>query len=298
LSEKFYGSGRKLFGCKYKDEISKYFEKSKYSEILQFYENLSNEEQDISAFLEMVLCHSQPPELNLIAVYNRKYDTDKLFDLMRKFYFESDFPYFFDKNKDEYEKILSDFGDKEKLIKSSEHIFDYLGADNKNYEIIVSPLVMGNFGMKINKHNNETVNYVINSPFDYRENKYIFNDPESLKYNLWHETGHTVINDLTRKYLSQIDTRNIKVPDIFRKNFYTNAETIINEYIIRAITLRLSELSDDKNVTLSFLDNEIKKGFKETENIKNYITKNCEDKNKLIKDDNYKDLVNFVISKI
>jgi hypothetical protein len=157
---------------------------------------------------------------------------------------------------------------------------------------------MGNFGIKINKHNKEYVNYIINSPFDYRGNKYIFNDPESLKYNLWHEIGHTVINDLTQKYISQIDTENMKIPDIFRKNFYTNAETIINEYIIRAITFRLSELSDNNDVTRSFLDNEIIKGFKETETIKNYIIKNCEDKDKLIKDDNYKGLINFVISKI
>jgi hypothetical protein len=298
LSEKFYGNTGQLFRCKYKDEITEYFEKNKYREILRFYNNICNEEQDISAFLEMILCHSQPPELNLIADYNRKYDTKNFIDLMRKFYFDSDFSCFFNKNKDEYEKILNDFGDKDEITGNTEHIFNYLGEDNKNYELIISPLVMGNFGIKTKMHNKETINYIINSPFDYKENKYVFNDIESLKYNLWHEIGHTVINDLTQKYISQIDTENIKIPDIFRRNFYVNAETIVNEYIIRAITIRLSELFDDKDLMLIFLDNEIKRGFKEINAIKDYIIKNCEDKNKIIKDDNYRGLVNFVISKI
>ena len=157
---------------------------------------------------------------------------------------------------------------------------------------------MGNFGIRINKNNTEPVNYIINSPFDYKENKYIFNDTESQKYNLWHEIGHTVINDLTRKYICQFNTENIKVPDIYRKNIYTHTETIINEYIIRAVTLRLSELLDDRDVMLSFLNNEIKRGFKEIEAIKDYIIKNCEEENKLLKDDIYRELVNFVMSKI
>jgi hypothetical protein len=293
-----WGNGEPLFRCKYKDEIFKYFEKDKYLEILDFYNKICNDETYINSFLDMILCHSEPPELNIIADYSRDYDTDRFIDLMRKFYLDSDFSYFFNNNKDEYGKMLNDIGfcEEKKIIETTQPVFNYLGISNKNYEIIISPLVYGNFGVKINQNNLETKNYVINSPSDYKENKYIFYTPLYIKYNWWHEISHTVINDLTKKYIHHFDIDSMAVPDIFRKHFYTNTETIIYEYIIRAITLRLFELYD-KGVVPSLINHETDKGFTEVEKIKNYIIDNCEKNNALLKDDNYKELVNFVIKK-
>jgi hypothetical protein len=293
---KNWGNGEPLFRCRYKDEISKYFEKDKYPEIADFYNKICNDETSISSFLDMILHHSEPPELNIIADYSRDCDTNKFIDLMRKFYIDSNFSYFFNNNKDEYDKMINDIGfmDEEKIIETTQPVFTYLGIGNKNYEIIISPLVFGNFAVTINQNNLETKNYIINSPSDYKENKYIFYTPLYLKYNWWHEISHTVINDLTKKYIHHFDIDSIAVPDIFRKNFYTDIEIIIDEYIIRAITLRLFELFD-KGVVSSLIDHETGKGFKEVEKIKNYIIENCEENNTFLKDDNHKELVNFVI---
>jgi hypothetical protein len=293
-----WGDGEPLFRCKYKDEISKYFEKDKYLEILDFYNKICNDETDINSFLDMILCHSEPPELNIIADYSRDYDTNKFIDLMRKFYFDSDFSNFFNNNKNEYDKMINDIGfcEEEKIIETTQPIFNYLGTGNKNYDIIISPLVFGNFGVKINQNNLETKNYVINSPFGYKENKYIFYTPLELKYNWWHEISHTVINDLIEKYIHHFDIDNMVAPDIFRKHFYTNIETVTYEYIIRAITLRVFELFD-KDVVPSLINHETGKGFTEVEKIKNYIVENCEKNNTLIKDDMFKELVEFVIKK-
>ena len=88
------------------------------------------------------------------------------------------------------------------------------------------------------------------------------------------------------------------MPDNFVKMFYTGIEAIINEYIIRAITIRLFEIYYDENTAGQFMQYHIQKGFKEIESIKIYIVKNCEKNNKLIKDNKYKDLIKYVVEKI
>ena len=81
------------------------------------------------------------------------------------------------------------------------------------------------------------------------------------------------------------------------KHFYTNTETIINEYIIRAITIRLFEISNINFVEYLVKDS-INKGFKEIESTKEYISKYCEVNNKFLKNEKYNDLINYIYNMI
>jgi hypothetical protein len=136
------------------------------------------------------------------------------------------------------------------------------------------------------------------SPYGYKDNEYIFGSKEYIIELLWHEISHLTINDLTKKYISQFNINEKTVPENFVKILYTSIEAIVNEYIIRAITIRLIEIYHGKNIAENHMQNHIEKGFTEIEPIKNYIAKNCEENNKLLKDNKYKELMNYVINKI
>ncbi|MCL2186630.1 MAG: DUF4932 domain-containing protein [Treponema sp.] len=287
LAQKY--SGKKLFFCEYKENIIKYFEAFKQNEIPDLCNKLFNDETDISAFLTLVLNFSNPPQMSKIFDhYENKYEY--FIDSLRKFYKETKFDRFLENNQYIYDKILNDFSNKEELNKEIKIIFEYLDIENINYKIIISPLVFGNFGI-----NTDTKNYIIKSPFDYKDDKYIFGPKESIRNNIWHEIGHTAINDLTKKYFDITKYKQIEISEIFINKFYNNAETIINEYIVRAIA---NLLEKENNCARALLDYEIKSGFREIEKVKKFIFENCSVNNKFIKDDSYAKLVNFVVGVI
>jgi hypothetical protein len=287
LAQKF--NNKILFQCNYKDNIKQYFEKYKQSEAIKLHVNLCNNINCISTFLALILNYSIPPNLSKIVNNNcNKYE--HFINSIRKFYLETNFYEFFENNQNIYDKILSDSGIKYDLLIEINSIFEYFNIDNRNYKVIISPLVFGNFGI-----NNDTGNYIILSPFDYRDNKYIFGPKDNIKGIIWHEIGHTVINDLTNKYYDESKHKNIEVPEIFVNQFYNNIKAIINAYIIRSIVYLLEK---DINSKKEILDYEIKSGFNEIENISKYILENCMENNKFKKENKYEELIELVINKV
>jgi hypothetical protein len=301
--------GKSSYQCKYKNEVINYFEKYKQHKTIELYKNLLKEEPEISHYFQFVfiLGCSELPELNCITNYNNDYyynlsqkNNWKIFvDSMKLFYKETNFKYFFESNKNEYEKVLFDFGNRDEIIKNSNCIFDYLSiSDNSNYKIIISPLVMGCYGINIKINELETINYPIMCPDDYINDKYIFRYGEPVMHILWHEISHTVINDLTEKYIKEFDIKNIEIPEKIKNAGYSEIKTVIDEYIIRSIVYILTELIDGESSAVLQFEQEIKFGFTEIKEIKEFIKKNCEKNNKLLTDENYKKLINYVISKI
>ena len=296
-------TSEKLFQCKYKENIWDYFGKYKNHDTVRLYNKLCNNVQQINAFIELVLCYSYPPNLDNMAnlqnnvgdIFEPEFPFEIFIDGLKKFYRETNFELFFEKNQKEYKKLLSDYGYKEKYISI---VDNYLGTETKNYTVIISALLLGNFGIKIQTNKNITLNYSVLSPYGYKDNKYVFGSKEYIIETLWHETSHLTINDLTKKYINQFDINEKIIPENFVKNFYVSIEAIVNEYIIRTITIRLFEIYYDENTAGQFMQYHIQKGFTEIESIKNYIVKNCEKEKKLIKDEKYKELMDYVINKI
>jgi hypothetical protein len=214
---------------------------------------------------------------------------------LKQFYIDTDFEQFHKNNQNEYIQMLNDYGNKSEL--SVNIVSDYLGSNIDNYNIIISPLVMGCFGIKVKTNKNEILNFSVISPYDYKDNKYIFGSINFKKSYLWHEICHLTINDLTRKYFNQFNVKEKQISKIFSKNIYTNVETIINEYIIRAITVRLFEIIGETNFVKYLIEDDIQKGFNYIELLKNYIMENCEENNKLVKDNEYIKLMEYIINK-
>jgi hypothetical protein len=61
------------------------------------------------------------------------------------------------------------------------------------------------------------------------------------------------------------------------------------------ITIRLFEMVGEMGFVEYLIETNIQKGFKEIELVKEYIKENCEENNKLIKDDRYKNLIKYII---
>jgi len=303
LAVKYYN--KKLFQCKYKENIRDYFGKYKNHDTVRLHNKLCNNVQQINAFIELVLCYSSPPNLDNIAnpqnnirpgnLFEPQFPFEIFIDGLKQFYHDTNFEYFFENNQIEYKKLLGGYGYKEEYTGI---IDNYLETETKNFTVIISALIFGNFGIKIQTNENIILNYSVLSPYEYKDGKYYFGSKEYINELLWHEIGHLTINDLTKKYIGQFNTNEKIIPEGFVKIFYTSIEAIINEYIIRAITIRLFEIYYDENTAEQFTQHHIQKGFTEIETIKNYIVKNCEKNNKLIKDNKYKDLIEYVIEKI
>jgi hypothetical protein len=297
-----FGNGS-LYQCKYKDNIKSYFGRYEEHEIIKLY-NIMSKDVQLSAFIDLALCYSDPPELNKIADYwcnsekisYSAFPFEEYIGKLRKFYTETDFEKFYESNKDEYARIIDDYGDKSEL--SVDTAFEYLGSKAENYNVIISPLVMGCFGIKIKTDKNEILNYSVICPWGYKEGKYFYGSANSNKGYLWHEIGHLTINDLTENYLNEFNVEEKHIPEVFVNNFYGSVEAITNEYIIRAITIRLFEMNGENEHAELLAKRDIEKGFKNILSVKEHIKKNYEENSKFVKDNRYRNLMEYVISKI
>ncbi|MDR1300873.1 MAG: DUF4932 domain-containing protein, partial [Treponema sp.] len=203
-------TNEKLLQCKYKENIYDYFKDYENHETIKLYKKLCNT-QDISFFINLVLCYSNLPELNPIAdpehnlksIFEPDFPYEKFINGVKQFYEDTNFEYFFKNSQHEYEKLLNDYRHRNEVEKYIIIIDNYLESDTKNYTIIISALLMGNFGIGILTNENIKFNYSIISPYDYKDDKYIFGSELFIKGLLWHEISHLTINDLTKKYINQ-----------------------------------------------------------------------------------------------
>ena len=289
---------------KYRENVEKFFRKYKEHKIIKLYNILCNDINDISAFLSMALCYSNPPEMNTMADYEKNWGKinstvfpykEFIYEL-RQFYIDTEFKHFYENNQNEYQNILNSYGDKTEL--SVNIAIDYYGGNIRDYKIILSALLFGNFGIKVVTNNNEIKNYSIISPFGHKDNNYLFGSIETKKGFIWHEIGHLVINDLTSNFIMQFDLEKRQIPEIFVNNFYNNIETIINEYIIRAVTIRLFEMNGENEIAEKIMKNDMQKGFKNIIYVKDYIKCNYENNKIFVKENRYKELMEYIIDLI
>jgi hypothetical protein len=111
----------------------------------------------------------------------------------------------------------------------------------------------------------------------------------------WHEISHTIINDLTLKYYDPNKHKKIIPSDKLIFKIYNSVDSLVSEYIVRAITLLLER---DKDCAEELLNYTIFEGFNEVENIKDYILKNYSVNNKFTINNDYSKLIEYVIDRI
>ena len=172
--------------------------------------------------------------------------------LISKFTNEVNYNMFFESNNKMYQKTLKD------VVKlpsnfNVQDIEEFYGYKKGSYNIILSPLIAGAFGIS----NNDDL-YCIKGMY-LKENEYY--SQETFIFNLFHEFSHPYVNPLYDKYKNKFKVTNkfleeAKVNGL--ESSYKGIATLINEYVVRANEYILAK----KYINLDYyIENNKKRGY-------------------------------------
>ncbi|NJK96753.1 MAG: DUF4932 domain-containing protein, partial [Bacteroidales bacterium] len=123
----------------------------------------------------------------------------------------------------------------------------------------------GFYGINIPEGNNYAI-YNVMSPIDNNNEVMQFGSEDHFRNIVWHEFSHSFINHLTDQYIEKVK---IYEPLLFNPiksamaaQAYSNWTSVVNEHIIRAITIRLTaKRYGDKDAKSLFQSEVIGKSF-------------------------------------
>jgi hypothetical protein len=182
---------------------------------------------------------------------------------IKKFAEKSNFESFWNSKIPFYNQILdmtiADMGGKD-LIKAME---DYFNETQESYNIVIVPAFRGGYGPKIPDADGKEHIYACLSTTNQKDGiPYLSRD--NLLYYVWHEFGHSFVNPVTEKYADRVASSNEifePIKERMSKQAYGEWETVVNEHIIRAVHVRLTELHLGSRQAKKQLSNEKRKGF-------------------------------------
>ncbi len=160
------------------------------------------------------------------------------------FYSKSEFNQFFMSNKPLYKMAEDRFGNISKSIELSwfENFYGY--QPNGKYHIVLSFLNRGNYGPKtLSKSGEENIYSVLCAwtTDSLGHPKYHINQKETLV----HEFCHSFCNQLGDKYITEMEPKATdffkSVSKLMRRQAYGSSQTMVNEMLVRASTIRYFE---------------------------------------------------------
>lgn len=182
---------------------------------------------------------------------------------LKEFIQKSRFKDFWKQNQDLYGKILDKTvaasGDMD-WIKALE---EYYNFSQHSYSIIISPCFQGGYGPQIKAKNGEWDIYSCVST-NVSDNQIPYLDREGLLFYLWHEFSHSYVNPEFEKYGERLKaTEKLFKPlrKVMSRQSYPRWETCVNEHVVRAVNLRLTDLHIGHEAYLQTLNYELSQGF-------------------------------------
>ncbi len=185
--------------------------------------------------------------------------TDQFLNALRNYAMQADLQEFFNENRDFY---TSEINAIKKTLSKHDYVQDieaYYGYGQNSYNVIPSPLFEGNYGLRIPLKDGRYDLYAVIGGSDYKDN-----NEKMLRYLVWHEFSHSYINPITAEYQEQVNqcAENFEpIRAAMKKNGYSSWSTTINEHIIRAVTIRLTERILGPDQAEKLQDREKQKGF-------------------------------------
>lgn len=297
---------------KYKDDIDEYFKYYKDHEAVVQFKELSKRNFNYEGPIDYILNCTQLPDLQLSEniSYSSKQlqvgvkDLDEFRKEVKRFYKDSNFKEFYNNHEELYTDIISKYTEDSQIKKDILALENYHGYKQNSYNIILSPLIhSGGYGPNLNEDNGRYDAYQVVGPIisqeiyeEYDKDKEKIKNIKDIvklfeinKSVMIHEFNHTYLNNTIEKpYFSMINDKKPKT-DKYLKSFpksYSDWNTIVNEYFVRAITARVLFLQNEKEEYENAIKNDKKSGFehieKLTEKLKQY--ENNRDKYKQIED--------------
>lgn len=189
----------------------------------------------------------------------------KLLKLLPEFSREISFEDFYKNNTSRYQKYINNVKENLGNIDIISFLNSYYNISN-NKKFIVN-LMAWQTGVNYGTQNDTEIHTNISVFYNSNNDDNVFssnNKDMNYAYLLYHEFSHSFINPLTEKY-NIISDDNTIFSDIFEKMkelAYKDNDTIINEHIIRALTIRWEYLTNhDEELYNKRIEKEKKRGF-------------------------------------
>lgn len=253
----------------YKTELEEYFAEYKDHEAVIYVKKLTRQGFTYDAPPATMLYFSDDFELEkdlsdyLIKRIGGKTNATEFSRLIKKFADDTKFSDFLKMNTELYQQLVGDFADLLSDFHELETIEKFFGKKQNSYNIILSILNAGNYGPSI-ETDGKTDIYNILSAKNVQNGKPSFGSIGNIEYLVWHEFGHSFVNYLTRDNQSLVaEYENLFDPikDQMSAQAYGNWNTVVNEHVIRAITLKLIEEKYGEDAATNMFYREISRSF-------------------------------------
>ncbi len=254
---------------KYKEDIESYFTDFKNHEAVNYFKKLAGSgfTYDAPTAVMLYLNHNykldNKPTENLVIRAGGRDSLDEFVRLMQQFVIDSKFEQFFISHKKYYEKLVEDFIYGLKDFTEIKTLEEFYGKKQNSYNIILSILNSGNYGPSVTR-NKKTDIYNIYSAKGIEKGLPTFGKTSDVLYLVWHEFGHSFVNyltydniDLVNQYINLMEPIEIQM----KNQAYGEWATVVNEHIIRAISVKLMELKGETTKASQMKYREISKGF-------------------------------------
>lgn len=136
--------------------------------------------------------------------------------------------------------------------------------EKDEYNIILSPLIMGGYGPKVKTADGKTKVYGIIGPIRSNMSGDIEFSTEYVRDIVLHEFSHSFVNPITTKNIDEVNKyKSLYKPisEIMKKQAYADWETCVNEHIVRAVTTRIAYIYEGEAAGEKALKYEKSNGF-------------------------------------
>ena len=257
------------FELEYKLSVDNYFGKYKEHEAVEFVKLMTKRGFTYDAPVTAMLYFSNDFELDkefpeyLIRRIGGDDNAKEFARLMKQFAKDTKFQKFFQSQNEFYKQTVNDFTMGLSDFHEIETIEDFFGEKKNSYNIILSVLNSGNYGPSITD-NGKTDIYSIVSAKGAKDGKPFFGKIDDILYIVWHEFGHSFVNKLTDKNYGivkkYIDLQE-PIKEQMKNQAYRNWATIVNEHVIRAVTVKLAEAKYGAEIAENIKQKEIGRSF-------------------------------------
>lgn len=257
---------------KYRDDIKNYFLKFKNHKAVKKFSEMKRNGFNYDAPPAAMLYLSSPPSFKeeipfhqyIISRAGGEENLKEFVSNLKDYSNESKFDDFYKKNSQFYETIVNNTYNSIKGLNLSNSLEDYYGIKHNSYNLIIAPLLhAGGYGPKVKRQDGSWDIYAIIGPGEVDSNIPKF-DTEFIRDLVWHEFSHSFVNPITEKNYNEICKYSdlfYPMEEIMKKQAYSSWQTCVNEHIVRAVTIRLTELYEGKEKAKRLIKIEKSNGF-------------------------------------
>lgn len=263
----------------YKQDVEEYFGEYKYHKVIKLFEYISQKGFGYDAPPTAMIYLTNPPNLKIREdidksdyVYKqcvqRAGGEDKFLEFIREldnFAKETNFYEFYNNHINYYEKIINTTIENLSDVDYISQVEDFYGTKQNSYNIILDGMLYANnYGPRIKNKDGKYDIYSIQGSSGSKDDLPIFGDDFMFMYLLRHEFGHSFVNNLATKNIKEVKKYESLFEPIKEKmnsQAYSNWETCLNEHLVRAGVIRMTEIHNGKEDANKLIEMEREAGF-------------------------------------